>query len=204
MSKCLKQKLAADSVIRKCDVWTAEWHQKQPELASQARNDDEFFRWVHYNNFLLWHTEDEARRQDVPDAYIVRCKRDIDIYNQQRNDGIEKIDRAIDRDLFEMQIVAPKELPSNSETPASIVDRLSILCLKIYHMREETLRTDVKDAHVQKAREKLAILFEQRNDLGKALDDLIDAIYSGKKRHKLYYQFKMYNDPETNQAIYKR
>ncbi len=200
----MTSEFSAQNVIQKLDNWTAKWHRQDVDLGPETHDPEGFFRWVHYNNFRLWHTEDEARREDVADAYIVRCKRDIDVYNQQRNDGIEKIDMAIDVWLRDQKINTPPEVPSNSETPGSIIDRLSILSLKIYHMQEETVRTDVVESHISKAHKKLAILGEQRRDLGTALDALIDALFRGEKRHKLYFQFKMYNDPETNQAIYKR
>ena len=91
----------------------------------------------------------------------------------------------------------------NSETPGSIVDKITILSLKIYHMLEETNRKDVSEEHIKKCREKLEILKEQRFDLANALKKLIYDILNGNKKHKVYYQFKMYNDPDLNPVLYK-
>ncbi|SNB45032.1 DUF4254 domain-containing protein [Geobacter sp. DSM 9736] len=156
-----------------------------------------------YRNFMLWHEEDKARRTDVADSEIAQVKRNIDRYNQQRNDLIEKLDEAILSRLLSQGEMNPR-LPINSETPGSIVDRISILSLKVCHMEEDTLRDDVSEEHRERSRARLAILREQRSDLATALALLIDEYRLGKKQMKLYRQFKMYNDPSLNPEIYRR
>ncbi|OIP37668.1 hypothetical protein AUJ95_07855 [Candidatus Desantisbacteria bacterium CG2_30_40_21] len=93
-------------------------------------------------------------------------------------------------------------LPINSETPGSIIDKMSILLLKIYHMNEETKRDNAPSDHIEKCQNKLNILQEQLEDLGNCLKILLEEIFSGKRRLKIYRQFKMYNDPTLNPQLY--
>ena len=92
----------------------------------------------------------------------------------------------------------------NTESPAWAVDRLSILALKIYHMKEQVERNDATDAHKATCQKKLDVLLEQRKDLSTAIDQLIEDIEAGKKYMKVYKQMKMYNDPDTNPVLYKK
>jgi len=154
----------------------------------------------HRCNCLLWNEEDLARRRNVPDAEIAGNKRAIDGYNQQRNDAIERIDEQMLVSLSEVKVNSGARL--NSETPGAMIDRLSILCLKIHHMRLQTLRTDVDSTHIEACRGKLARLEEQRGDLGACFDRLVAECVRGEARFKVYRQFKMYNDPALNPAIY--
>ena len=156
-----------------------------------------------YRNYLLWHEEDKARRTDVDDAVIASVKRSIDKLNQQRNDMIEKLDEEI------LEWVETRKKPGvteeiNSETPGSIVDRISILSLKIYHMDEDCARNDIGEAHRSNSQQKLAVLKMQREDLYHALVRLMSEYLNGHKQMKLYKQFKMYNDPLLNPELYKR
>ena len=151
----------------------------------------------HRCNCLLWDEEDLARRRSVPDAEIAANKRAIDGYNQKRNDAIERIDEA----LFNL-IKNNEQAKLNSETPGAMVDRLSILSLKIHHMRLQTLRTDVDRAHIEACVAKLNRLVEQRTDLAACLDRVLAEAGRGETRFKVYRQFKMYNDPALNPAIY--
>ena len=184
------------------DDWTRQWHDNDVPAISEMRDFQDYVKWIHYNNFMLWHQEDEARREDVADSVIVQCKRAIDRINQQRNDGIESIDLWIADQL--KNVPQRKEAAMNSETCGSIIDRLSILSLKIYHMREQTERSDVPAGHLERAQQRLSILREQRQDLLMAFDDLWYDLEHGRKRHKIYRQYKMYNDPDTNPALYSR
>jgi hypothetical protein len=154
----------------------------------------------HEHNCALWAEEDLARRRDVPDSEIAANKRAIDAHNQKRNDAIERIDEAI---LILLQDVRHQDgARQSSETAGAMIDRLSILSLKIHHMRIQTERRDVDEAHRQTCRDKLARLVEQRTDLAACLDRLIAEARQGTAFFKVYRQFKMYNDPKLNPAIY--
>ena len=175
-------------------------------IAGSAGKNDDGGAWRHIaenhrNNRLLWDEEDQARRTDVDDAAIAANKRAIDGYNQKRNDAIERIDEAL---LARIASVAPaSDAWHNSETAGAIIDRLSILSLKIHHMRLQTLRKDVDRAHIETCEAKLARLVEQRSDLGAALDRLVTEAARGEAYFKVYRQFKMYNDPSLNPAMYR-
>jgi hypothetical protein len=162
------------------------------------------WQWIernHRHNCLLWDEEDLARRRDVPDSAIAANKRAIDGYNQQRNDAIEKIDEHI---LSRLASIAP--LPGawhNSETAGSMIDRLSILSLKIHHMRHEAQRADAEAKHREVCGEKLARLQAQRDDLQRCLDTLLQAAAKGVAFYRIYRQFKMYNDPTLNPYLYR-
>ena len=157
----------------------------------------------HTFNFLLWHEEDIARSKDVGDERIAAVKRAIDGYNQKRNDGIESLDAYLLRELERLQVTPQAVARQNTETPGSAIDRLSILALRRYHMQEQADRTDAGDEHRAKARQKLEILAEQHHDLSTSLQELLDDIFAGRKRLKVYFQFKMYNDPALNPQLYQ-
>jgi hypothetical protein len=170
---------------------------------SSAPNDSDIWRWVgenHRNNYLLWDQEDLARRNDAPASEIMANKRAIDGYNQARNDAIEKTDEYL---LIALGLISAQEAAStapqatitlgarlNSETAGSMVDRMSIVALKIRAMTAQT-----------QCQAKLARLHEQRDDLGDCLDRLLTDSLSGKAYFKVYRQFKMYNDPHLNPVL---
>ncbi len=158
----------------------------------------------HLQNFLLWHEEDKARNPKANNSLIADVKRNIDLLNQKRNDLIESIDSRICELLAEHEIIMNQDSPMNSETPGNIIDRCSIMALKIYHMSEQTERKSVSDQHIQLAKQKVLRLTEQRNDLFNCLFDLFENIKCGKRHFKIYHQFKMYNDPALNPEIYKK
>ena len=149
---------------------------------------------------VQWHLEDIIRDPDIDPLRALEIKRRIDRSNQERTDLVERIDSYF---LTLYRDVQP--LPGatiNTESPAWAVDRLSILALKIYHMREEAGRTDADPEHIAACRRKLAVLTEQRADLSTALDQLLDDIAHGRKYMKVYRQMKMYNDPSLNPVLY--
>lgn len=156
----------------------------------------------HRFNAMLWDEEDLARRTDVPDRDIAANKRAIDRYNQQRNDAIERIDEVLLGDLRHVARRSGARL--HSETPGAMIDRLSILSLKIYHMSLQVLRTDADADHIDACRAKLARLQEQRADLQGCFDDAIAAASRGDVYFKIYRQYKMYNDPTLNPQLYGR
>lgn len=154
----------------------------------------------HHFNTLLWEEEDQARRHDVPADAIAENKRAIDRYNQSRNDAVEEMDEHLLRSL-----AAIKPLPSsrlNSETAGAMIDRLSILSLKIFHMKKQTERRDVDEAHTARCHEKLQRLQEQRCDLQFCLDRLLRETQEGRAHFKIYRQYKMYNDPALNPYLH--
>lgn len=156
----------------------------------------------HRYNYLLWTEEDLARRRDVADAEIAANKRAIDGYNQKRQNAIERLDEEL---LKRLEGVAPMDQAwQNSETAGSIIDRLSILSLKIHHMRLQTERDDVEADHIHACREKLEVLKTQRSDLQKCLDRLLAGAVQGRVYFKVYRQYKMYNDPKLNPQLYRR
>lgn len=151
---------------------------------------------------VQWHYEDLIRDENIDANEAVRLKRLIDKSNQDRTDLVEQIDA-----YFRAQYSDVKPLPEakiNTESPAWAVDRLSILALKIYHMKEQTERKDASEDHIEKCNTKLSILLEQQVDLSTAIDQLLEDIKEGKKYMKVYMQMKMYNDPSTNPVLYKK
>jgi polyribonucleotide nucleotidyltransferase len=178
------------------------WHDA-PYTGSEARSFVVLVSRQNWSNFALWHEEDKARDPRASDQEIAQVKRNIDKLNQQRNDLIEQLDEALLQHLASQQD-SNLNAPLNSETPGSIIDRLSINALKIFHMREEVERDDASEAHQEKCAAKLEILQEQRADLGQSLTELWDDLQNGRKRLKVYRQMKMYNDPSLNPVLYRQ
>ena len=150
---------------------------------------------------VQWHYEDIIRDPHIDPIEALQLKRRIDHSNQDRTDLVEQIDSYF-RQLYSDVKVLP-DATINTESPAWAVDRLSILALKIYHMREQAERTDASDEHRSRCTDKLNILLEQQRDLSTAIDQLLDDIKAGRKYMKVYRQMKMYNDPSTNPILYQ-
>jgi Protein of unknown function (DUF4254) len=194
--------LSAQLIADLQDRYTSEWHDQTPELFLP---NDKFLATVHaqhFANFGLWHVEDQARLPQATDAEIAEVKRTIDRINQRRNDLAEECDTLL------LDYLAARKLPSSaaelhSETPGMIIDRLSILSLKLFHTREEIDRSDAPPGHAERNRERHRILSEQRSDLVSCLDHLWTQVLRGERRVKQYRQLKMYNDPTLNPAIYR-
>ena len=155
--------------------------------------------WI---DIVQWHYEDIIRLPDINPVEALDLKRKIDKSNQDRTDMVEYIDSYFLNKYKNVKV--KKDAKINSETPAWAIDRLSILALKIYHMREEASRETATSEHKATCREKLNILLEQRVDLSTAIDDLLDDIAMGEKYMKVYKQMKMYNDIETNPMLYSK
>lgn len=195
-------------------AWTVQiahvalWHDQEPPADIPAGQDDGLVELVvrqHLKNFLLWHVEDRARRRDVDDRIITSCKREIDGLNQQRNDLMEHVDAWL------VQAVAGFDAQKNwtearrrfnTETLGAALDRLSILSLKLFHMREQAERDDADEIHRARCGEKLVVLLAQHEDLATSMLELVDEYASGAKSPKIYFQCKMYNDPTLNPELY--
>jgi hypothetical protein len=185
---------APDIAARQNEL-TARWHQVAPTAAGEG-----FHRLLeenHLRNFSLWHEEDVARRDDLGFEAVYKAKRNIDRFNQERNNFAEEMDKAL------VAALKPREsgVPRNSETPGMIIDRLSILALKEFHMHEETVRADASPEHRAKCAEKLARIQRQRGDLTAGLGELLADVAAGRRTFSVYYQFKMYNDPALNPQL---
>ena len=185
------------------DRLTTRWHQEAFEIWQPSAD-----AWTslaarqHLANFELWHTEDEARRPGATDADLARVKRRIDETNQRRNDLSEQIDEMLLDDLSKRGLPNAQS-PLHSESPGLMIDRLSILALKLFHTREEMERAGAPAGHAERNRERLAILSSQRADLGECLVRLWEETLAGTRQFKLYRQLKMYNDPALNPAVYR-
>jgi len=165
----------------------------QPEHLLYLKN------WI---DTVQWHLEDIIRNPAIDPVEALTIKRRIDSSNQERTDVVEYIDSYF---LGEYAGVDPlPDATINTESPAWAIDRLSILALKIYHMRIETERTDASAEHLTACRQKLAVLLEQQTDLSTAIDQLLTDIAHGKKYMKVYKQMKMYNDPSLNPVLYQQ
>jgi len=155
-------------------------------------------------NFLLWHEEDKARDPTADDHQIARVKRSIDLLNQQRNDGIERLDEWIANELARGKVTADADAQPHTETLGSTIDRLGILALRIYHLREQMEREDVDDAHRENVGRKLYVATVQHDDLTHAAQALAEDLAAGRKRHQTVRQLKMYNDPSLNPYLYRQ
>jgi hypothetical protein len=181
-------------------AWHDGWLAQAPQL---PRPSDPLWSAIeanHLHNCALWEQEDLARRRDVADSEIAGNKRAIDASNQKRNDAIERIDETLLEQLKEVRPAANARL--NSETAGAMVDRLSILSLKVHHMRIQAGRPEASAGHRDACAAKLVRLQQQRVDLAECFDRLLAEAARGESYFKVYRQFKMYNDPELNPALY--
>jgi len=203
-------------IVRSHDLATHQWHDHAPHHPKEAHTHpkddtaaphslaapgDRFMKAVlaqHRANFDLWHQEDMARDMSATAENIATVKHAIDQLNQNRNDLVEKIDEMLLNSLASQNCDAPL----HSEPPGLIIDRLSILALKIYHTREEAQRETATNAHRHRNEYRLGILEEQRSDLADCLDALWKQVLAGERRFKVYRQMKMYNDPQLNPVLY--
>jgi Protein of unknown function (DUF4254) len=214
MSGAVVLKVSRQSVADFHDARLGEpaWPPERELAEYQARQD--VWRWIaenHRNNCLLWAEEDLARRTQVGDSEIALNKRHIDGFNQARNDATERVDEYL---LIALGLVSPEAARTssplsqakpgarlNSETAGSMIDRMSIMALKIKAMSWQAQRQDVDVAFLESTHLKLERLREQRHDLGTCLDQLLADTQAGRAYFKVYRQFKMYNDASMNPAL---
>lgn len=179
-----------------------DWHVNLAEAKCKYAGETiEYLLWTKAQiDTIQWHEEDEIRRKDISNETFVEHKRNIDRLNQIRTDTVEKIDDY----FFEQFKFVPRKSVArmNSETPAWLIDRISILELKIYHMREQTERKNVTIDHITSCKKKLEILLEQERDMSKCLNELLDEVSKGERYFKVYRQMKMYNDKSLNPSLY--
>lgn len=149
---------------------------------------------------VQWHLEDLIRDPKIDPVAALELKRRIDLSNQERTDMVEYIDSYFLDKFKDVKVAADAKI--NTESPAWAIDRLSILALKVYHMAQETKRTDVNDKHIQECQRKLDVLLQQQQDLTTAIEELLEDMAAGRKYMKVYKQMKMYNDPELNPVLY--
>jgi hypothetical protein len=184
------------------DQCTIAWHQESPAVPPPVTGLEHAMTEQHRANFELWHAEDAARTPQASDHDIAQTKRFIDEANQRRNDLAEQCDVLL-LEFLNRQNLPARGAELHSESPGMILDRLSILSLKLFHTREEIRRPGAPPGHAARNEERLRILAEQREDLAAALDRLWQRVLNGERSFKLYRQLKMYNDPALNPAVYR-
>jgi len=173
------------------DQALVDWNRGEPTGVDPGRDLASLILAQHFCNFRLWKLENESRRKDVDDKHIADVKRSIDRWNQSRNDLIERIDETL---LAQSPSADPAASEQHSETAGQIIDRLSILGLKVWHMRRRGRTQDHEQARECAA--KAEILETQRTDLARCLDRLLEDIRVGRRFFRLYRQFKSYGEPE--------
>lgn len=173
------------------------WKQNGVQL-----NQTHFFKLVEENhafNYQLWHAEDRARRDDLGHEMVYLAKREIDHCNQQRNNRMEAMDEWC---ATQLNPASHTQCVVHSETPGMMIDRLSIMALKAYHMALQTTREDAEPEHRQRCLSKLHVIEEQQKQLLNCLENLLLEVQNKTRTFRIYHQFKMYNDPSMNPELY--
>ena len=203
----MQHKTTSETAIAIFEEAVAKYHHlddvAQPrENPYPSKTIEHLFYLKNWIDTVQWHYEDLIRDPNIDPEAGMTLKRKIDASNQDRTDTVEFIDSFY---LEQFQSVTTKpEATHNSESPAWAIDRLSILVLKIYHMKEEAFRKDASEEHRQKCLEKLNVLELQQKDLANAIDRLMEDIRQGNKYMKEYKQMKMYNDEALNPVLYQK
>lgn len=178
------------------------WHDTGPIKPNDISSPRGLTQWIHYKNFVVWHLEERVRQKNIAEKEIVEAEKTIDEHNMKRLQAVEQIDIWIDTVLQSADVQAAADAGINSETPGSIVDRLSVLVLKLYHMEQHLNNERLDERRSSHLNLQRQILQEERDDLANALDALFLEMRQGKKRHKVYRQFKIYNDPSFHPEHY--
>jgi len=178
------------------------WHDTAPIEPTEYQSPKGMTQWLHYQNFVVWHLEEMLRHNDIKPDKIHRLEQAVDKHTNQRMDVLEQIDIWIDNVLETAGIAPADGTPVHSETPANIINRLSVLSLKIFHLKERLDNDNLgkEDKHTVNLR--FRILEEQVRDVSKALDQLLLDLRQARKKHKVYRQFKIYNDPSFHPELY--
>ena len=166
----------------------------------KEKSIESYFFLKNWIDAVQWHLEDIIRNPEIDAVEALTIKRRIDKSNQDRTDLVELIDSYFLDKYKDIKVKPSAKI--NTESPAWAIDRLSILCLKIYHMQQEINRVDAGIEHIDACKAKLSVLLEQKVDLSDALDQLLEDIERGDKFMKVYKQMKMYNDPSLNPILY--
>lgn len=182
------------SLQRECII-----HWKKTDVKLQHTHFLKLVEENHAFNYQLWHAEDRARRDDLGFEFVYHAKREIDYCNQQRNNRMEAMDEWL---FHQLQPAPASACPVHSETPGMMIDRLSIMALKAYHMAIQVERTDVDEAHKNTCLKKLRTIEEQQRQLQDCLQQFLQAISDKTRTFRVYHQFKMYNDPTLNPELY--
>jgi len=193
----------AHQILARLNGLVDKWH-SEPVQETEMDPFLKIVETIQARNFELWHEEDKARDPHASSDEIAKVKRTIDSLNQRRNDGMERADEWVLSTLQKRGITAGQDAPLHSETVGSMVDRLSILALKVFHMREEAERENADEDHRDRCAARLRILEEQQKDLADCLAVLEKELVRGERRFKVYRQMKMYNDPTLNPVLRKK
>ncbi len=187
------------------DICVNDYH-KTDNVDTPVNNPfkEKYLDWYLYSknwiDAVQWHLEDIIREPSIDAVEALKIKRRIDGSNQNRTDMVELIDSFFMDKYSNVKVQENATL--NTETPAWAIDRLSILALKIYHMKAEAERAEASPEHRESCNTKLKVLLTQREDLSGAIDTLLTQIEKGEKYMKFYKQMKMYNDPALNPVLY--
>ena len=196
--------MTADWVIKLFRKAIYDYHQLDkleppcPSIYPEDYLSEIFFHkaWI---DTVQWHLEDEIRREDLPPLDFISLKRRIDLLNQRRTEKVEKIEGVL-KNLLQPGDNLDGAL--RTESLGWAIDRLSILQLKIYHMDIESTRQDSNFKLVKEAKSRLVKLELQNKNLIDSINKLIIDLKSGAVKYNMFEQHKLYNDPDTNPALY--
>ncbi len=147
---------------------------------------------LHGCNLNLWELEDRVRRSELTDAEIVSVKRGIDRENLRRHDAIEALDRAA-LDLLDSCATPPQpDAPLHTESPAMVIDRLSVLALRIHHLRRALDGEGLQDAKRMRLSEKQSATELQVQALIEAALLYFDELSRGARCFSAVTQVKWY------------